>query len=250
MIGGSVHRNVGDVTRVIAGDAGTGLPGRLGEVLAATTAGAGGRAVDRAVIPGDFGNVRLDGAQGRVIRGVPISPAALLKFGAADGGNFGDGGRDIHRETGLIEVGAVGRAAIAGGRKPRDALRVTLLRPSLQGGGVAARHVAFAGAVAGADDRREVGVDGVLYGVEHVGSVDIENGGVFGDGAGPLEIEMGFVLIALTDAGILCTGNENYLRVGSRESVLGAEGLDVGEIDLGLSGDDEALAFAVVAGAL
>src|SRR5215468_5465031 len=61
---------------------------------------------------------------------------------------------------------------------------------------------------------------------------------------------MRFIDIVRADAGIFRTGNEYYLRIVRRQAVFRAKVLNIGEGDLSLAGDDDALPRAVYAGAV
>ena len=78
--------------------------------------------------------------------------------------------------------------------------------------------------------------------------INVDQGGLGGDAAGPFEIEIGFAEVVFHGSGIPGVGDEGQLGVGGRKLKLGAEALDVGQIDAGLAGDDDFLPGSIVAG--
>ena len=174
-----------------------------------------------------------------------------MEGGAADAGDLGNVGGRIDgkaRAAGGSAGETVGAAGIAGRIDPSYALRISLPRQRLHGEHVRACGEGFAEAVAGAEHGREVLIDGVLHGVRDVGGVNIEKGGLGSGAAGPLKIEIGFSEVAFHGSGIFGVGYENQLGIGGRKLKLRAEGLDVGEVDPGLAGNDDFLSAPVVSG--
>ena len=174
-----------------------------------------------------------------------------MEGAAADAGDLGNVGWRVDRQSPAAarRAGKTIRAAgIADGIHPGHALRVCLARPGLHGEHVGAQREGFAEAVADTEYRGEILVDGVLHGVHYVIGVHIEQGRLRRRGAGPLKIEIGFAEIAFHGTGILSVGHQKQLGVGGRKLKLRAKGLDVGESDPGLAGNDDFLPGSVEAG--
>ena len=78
---------------------------------------------------------------------------------------------------------------------------------------------------------------------ERVRSVDVIDGGIGSDGAGPLQVEVGLDLETAVEAGIGAV--QKHLGVVRRQVVARAEGANVANLDVGLADDGDALAGAV-----
>ena len=79
----------------------------------------------------------------------------------------------------------------------------------------------------------------------HVLRVDVKDGGVPGDRPRPFQVEIGLRQIALADSRTSSARHRHDGRVIRGQPVGGTKGGDVGEIDLGLTGDHQGLAAAV-----
>ena len=115
-------------------------------------------------------------------------------------------------------------------------------------------------AEAQAHDGRDVAVDGMLGGQDEtalesrIASDDQVDGGVGSDGAGPLDVEIGFNggavgaigIVDAVDAGIVAVDDDLGGIGGQAEE--GAELIDQIDVDVGLVDDGDGLAGAVDAG--
>jgi len=257
---------------------GSGLPGGLGGIDAdapstcrsrtALTDGVGGSAgICRnyyVVVPdhlGDVGFRRADdvgGGLGVEVGVVTNANVGRGKLGAAYAGDVLTAGGKVDGELLILGRGfvlpvAVGGTAIAGGGDDGLALGGCLFEGRVEFGVAGLAEVGFAVSVAGADDGRDLLIDGVLDGVEGaevvvVAGVDEVDLRALGDGAGVLEIEVGLGFIAVgVDLGGTGVGNEDDDGRLAGNVHRRLEVGDVGEIDGGLTDDGDGLVGAGVA---
>ncbi len=66
--------------------------------------------------------------------------------------------------------------------------------------------------------------------------------------ARPLQVQVGLRQIALADAGVGLTRHQNLLQMDRRQIELAAEGVNIGNIDVGLSHDHQLLPGAIDTG--
>ena len=254
--------DVGDEARVRRRNADADLPRRLrvdGRLAAARGPEAGAAGHVGALVPGDLGDVAEDGALVRdVVRGAPVRRrrGGVVELRAADAdvvrrrSEAADRGAAAGR---VVAAVAAGRAAVARGDERGDALRGRL-RPEIVVEVVLRRpHRRLALAEAGAHDLGDVVVDDVLRGeVDAVGGRgrlgdDELDGGVLGDGARPLHVEVRFALFAAAEvAGVGAIVDED--GVVGRQAEEAAEILHVAEGDVGAADDGDGLPAAVDAG--
>src|SRR4051812_4003444 len=95
------------------------------------------------------------------------------------------------------------------------------------------------------DDGRKLAIDGVLHRVEDVIGVHVNQRRVAGHRAGPFEIEVRFIDIAVDDSRVARSGDEQDLRVVRRQPVFSPKLLQIGELDARLPGNDDALSGPV-----
>ena len=158
------------------------------------------------------------------------------------------------RNAGVV---AARGAGVSAGEKDGDALRGGLLPEGLVEGVAGGAEEELALAIAVAHDGSEVVVDDVEGGevgaLDDLGALgdDVVDGGAFGDGAGPLGVDVGFAFVA-GDSGVGAVVDDvEVLRAGGgcgvaeREIEELAEVDEVGGIDVGLADDGDGLAGAV-----
>src|SRR5271165_2679618 len=203
MIGGSRKGNVGNVASVVRWDAWAGLPGWLGEEYACAATARRRRAVRGAVVPGSLGYIRQGGGESGGVGGVPKLAASLHEFSSSDGGDLRNAAGRVYGQTGVLRVAAIGCAVVTRSGKPSDPLRIALLRPGAESVRVGLPGFLLAQPVAHANHWRQILVDGILDGLQHIGRVDKENAGIASNCAGPFQIEIRFAQVVVTEAGIL-----------------------------------------------
>ena len=220
--------------------------------------------VGAALVPGGLGDVAPGrGLGGGVVGGAPEGGAAVghVEVGAADGDVVGGAGEAVDgdavgcgRDAGVV---ASGGAGVSAGEKDGDALGGGLLPEGLVEGVAGGAEEELALAVAVAHDGGEVVVDdveggevGALHDLGALGD-DVVDGGGFGDGGGPLGVDVGFAFVA-GDAGVGAVVDDVEVLgagggggVAEREVEELAEVDEVGGIDVGLADDGDGLAGAV-----
>ena len=128
-----------------------------------------------------------------------------------------------------------------------SSLRVGLAGVTLLDAGVGAGSKVLAEPIAHAQHGREVLIDGVLRRDFHIVRVHVDDGGVASDGAGPLDIEIGFRKITLQECRI-GVGNLQQLRIVRGQAEVAAELLDIRNLDLRLPDNGNLLISAIDAG--
>src|SRR5882757_11585256 len=220
--------------------------------------------VGAALVPGGLGDVALGGGLGGGVIGcVPEGRAAVghVEVGASDGDIVGCAGKavDGYAIAGGLDTGDVAARGpgVSAGKKDGDALGGGLLPEGLVERVAGGAEEELALAVAVAHHGGEVVVDDVEGGevstLHDLGALgdDVVDGGAFGDGAGPLGVDVGFAFVAgdawvgavVDDVEVLRAGGR--CGVAEREVEELAEVDEVGRIDVGLADDGDGLAGAV-----
>ena len=154
-----------------------------------------------------------------------------------DGHAYGQPFRSLRREKRI----AAGRAGIARGRDDGLSLRIRLLPRSANNCTSDATELRLASAVAHADHRCEVARNRVLQRIPRILRIDVNQCRILCDRARPLEIQIGFLQIAILHSRIARSRHEHDLRIVCRQAHEAAEFADIAKLDVALSHDGDFL---------
>ena len=108
----------------------------------------------------------------------------------------------------------------------------------------------LASSIADANHRCKVTRDRVLQGVPRIGRIHVNQRGISRHRAGPFEVQIAFLKIAVQHSGIRGSRHEHDLRILCRQAHQAAEFANITDLDIALSHNGNTLACAVDAPAV